>query len=75
MSAILRSIVKKADEKTEPSSGNSCKADANGHAILGITPPPPEHERVFLLGWIVSLVLVIVISVGLVLFLIPRIMG
>ena len=36
---------------------------------------PPEHERVFLLGWIVSLVLVIVISVGLVLFLVPRIMG
>jgi hypothetical protein len=46
-----------------------------GHAILGITPPPPEYERVFLLGWIVSLVLVIVISVGLVLFLVPRIMG
>jgi hypothetical protein len=45
-----------------------------GHAILGITPPPPEHERVFLLGRIVSLVLVIVISVGLVLILVPRVM-
>ena len=45
-----------------------------GHAIMGITPPPPEHERVFLLGWIVSLVLIIVASIGLVTFLVPRIM-
>jgi hypothetical protein len=46
-----------------------------GHAILGITPPPPEHERAFLLGWIISLVLIILFGIGLVLFLVPRIMG
>lgn len=46
-----------------------------GHTILGITPPRPEHERAFLLGWMVALLLVVLISVGLVLFLVPRIMG
>ena len=46
-----------------------------GHTILGITPPRPEHERAFLLGWIVALLLVALIAVGLVLFLVPRIMG
>jgi hypothetical protein len=46
-----------------------------GHTILGITAPRPEHERAYLLGWIVALLLVALIAVGLVLFLVPRIMG
>jgi hypothetical protein len=46
-----------------------------GHTILGITAPPPEHERTFLLGWILSLLLIIVFTVALLLFLVPRIMG
>jgi hypothetical protein len=46
-----------------------------GHTILGITPPRPEHERAFLLGWIVALLFVAMITVALVLFLVPRIMG
>ena len=46
-----------------------------GHMILGITPPRPEHERAFLLGWIAALLLVALLTVGLVLFLVPRIMG
>jgi hypothetical protein len=46
-----------------------------GHTILGITAPPPEHERAFLLGWILALLLIIAFTVGLVLFLVPRIMG
>jgi len=45
-----------------------------GHTILGITAPPPEHERAYLLGWTLSLVLVIAFSIGLVFFLVPRIM-
>ena len=46
-----------------------------GHTILGITAPPPEHERAFLLGWVLALLLIIAFTVGLVLFLVPRIMG
>jgi hypothetical protein len=46
-----------------------------GHTILGITPPRPEHERAYLLGWIAALLLVALLAVGLVLFLVPRIMG
>lgn len=46
-----------------------------GHMILGITPARPEQERAFLLGWIVALVVVVLISVALMLFLVPRIMG
>jgi hypothetical protein len=45
-----------------------------GHTILGITAPPPEHERAYLLGWILSLILVFAFSIGLVLFLVPRVM-
>ena len=45
-----------------------------GHTILGITAPPPEHERAYLLGWILSLVFIIAFSIGLVFFLVPRIM-
>jgi hypothetical protein len=45
-----------------------------GHTILGITAPPPEHERAYLLGWTLSLLVVMVLSVGLVWFLVPRIM-
>lgn len=45
-----------------------------GHTILGITAPPPEHERAYLLGWILSLLLIIAFTVGVVLFLVPRIM-
>lgn len=46
-----------------------------GHTILGITPPRPEHERAFLLAWIAALFFVALISVALVLFLVPRVMG
>jgi hypothetical protein len=46
-----------------------------GHIIMGITPPRPEHERAFLLGWIVALLLVALASIALILFLVPRIMG
>jgi hypothetical protein len=45
-----------------------------GHTILGITAPPPEHERAYLLGWILSLILVFAFGIGLVLFLVPRVM-
>jgi hypothetical protein len=45
-----------------------------GHTILGITAPPPEHERAYLLGWMLSLIFVIAFSIGLVFFLVPRIM-
>jgi hypothetical protein len=41
-----------------------------GHTILGITAPPPEHERAYLLGWILSLVFIIAFSIGLVFFLV-----
>lgn len=43
------------------------------HAILGITPAKPEHERAFLLGCIVSLLLIIAMAIGLMLLLMPRI--
>jgi hypothetical protein len=46
-----------------------------GHTILGITAPPPEHERAYLLGWILSLLLIVAFTVALVFFLVPRIMG
>lgn len=46
-----------------------------GHTILGITAPPPEHERAYLLGWILSLLLIVAFTIALVLFLVPRIMG
>jgi len=45
-----------------------------GHTILGITAPPPEHERAYLLAWTLSLLAIIFLAVGLVLFLVPRIM-
>lgn len=45
-----------------------------GHAILGITPAKPEHERAFLLAWIVSLLLIVAMAIGLMLLLVPRIM-
>jgi hypothetical protein len=44
------------------------------HAILGITPAKPEHERAFLLGWILSLLLITAVGIGLLLLLMPRIM-
>ena len=44
------------------------------HAILGITPAKPEDERAFLLGWIVSLVLIIALTTAVLFFLVPRIM-
>jgi hypothetical protein len=45
-----------------------------GHTILGITAPPPEHERAYLLGWMVSLLFLFAFGIGLLLFLVPRIM-
>jgi hypothetical protein len=45
-----------------------------GHAILGITPAKPEHERAYLLGWILSLLLIVALAIGFVLLLVPRIM-
>ena len=45
-----------------------------GHTILGITAPPPEHERAYLLGWILSLTFIVALTVGMVFFLVPRVM-
>lgn len=45
-----------------------------GHTILGITPAEPEHERAYLLGWILSLLLIVALAIGFVLLLVPRIM-
>ena len=45
-----------------------------GHTILGITPAKPEHERAYLLGWILSLLLITAFAIGLLLLLMPRIM-
>jgi hypothetical protein len=45
-----------------------------GHTILGITAPPPEHERAYLVGWILSLIFIIAFSIGMVFFLVPRVM-
>jgi hypothetical protein len=58
----------------ELESGVFAKPNANGHAILGITPAKPEHERAFLLGWILSLLLITAVGIGFVLLLMPRIM-
>jgi hypothetical protein len=44
------------------------------HTVLGITPARPEHERAYLLAWTVALVLVVLIMVGVVLLIVPRIM-
>jgi hypothetical protein len=44
------------------------------HTVLGITPPKPEHERRYLLFWTVSLIMVILIGIGAILLLVPRIM-
>jgi hypothetical protein len=44
------------------------------HAILGITPAKPEHERRFLLLWAVALILIFLFGLALVLLLVPRIM-
>ena len=46
-----------------------------GHTILGITPPRPEHERAFLLMWFAALFFVALISIALLLFLVPHVMG
>ena len=45
-----------------------------GHTILGITAPPSEHARAYLLGWILSLIFIVAFSIGLVFFLVPRVM-
>ncbi len=45
-----------------------------GHTILGITASPPEHERAYLLGWTLSLLLIIGLTVGLLFLLVPKIM-
>jgi hypothetical protein len=45
-----------------------------GHAILGITPARPEDERAYLLGWTLSLLLIVGLTVGLLLLLVPKIM-
>ncbi|HEY2913907.1 MAG TPA: hypothetical protein VGK21_11150 [Candidatus Angelobacter sp.] len=44
------------------------------HTILGITPAKPEHEHAFLLGWILSLLLITAVGIGLLLLLMPHIM-
>jgi hypothetical protein len=44
------------------------------HAIIGITPAEPEHERTYLLLWAVAFVLILILVVACVLFLLPRIM-
>ncbi|HEX4603447.1 MAG TPA: hypothetical protein VH724_05585 [Candidatus Angelobacter sp.] len=44
------------------------------HMVLGITPAPPEHERRYLLLWTVALMVVILIGIGTIVLLAPRIM-
>lgn len=43
------------------------------HYAIGITTPRPEDERKFLLLWIAILVVLVAGGVGLVAFIIPRI--
>ncbi|MGC2743463.1 MAG: hypothetical protein WA672_09760 [Candidatus Angelobacter sp.] len=45
-----------------------------GHAILGITPAKPEHERAYLLGWVLSLLMIIAVPIGFLLLLVPHVM-
>jgi len=44
------------------------------HTILGITPAKPEHERRYLLLWIVALIMVLLTGIACILLLVPRIM-
>lgn len=44
------------------------------HAVMGITPAKPEDERKFLLLWIGALAMIVLIAIGFVLLLVPRIM-
>ena len=60
--------------KPELESGIFANLMRIGHAILGITPANPEHERAFLLGRILSLLFVAAFSIGPFVFLLPRIM-
>ena len=43
------------------------------HAVVGITPAEPEHERAYLLLWIGALALIIVVVVVFVLVVTPHI--
>jgi hypothetical protein len=45
------------------------------HYVVGITTPKPEDERKILLLWIAILVTLVATGVGLVVFIIPRIVG
>lgn len=44
------------------------------HYVIGITTPKPEHERKILALWIGIFIALLALGVGLVLFLIPRVM-
>ena len=44
------------------------------HTVLGITPPKPEHELRYLLLWSLALIAVILIALGSIALLVPRIM-
>jgi hypothetical protein len=44
------------------------------HYVIGITTPKPEHERKILLLWIGIFIALLTLGVGLVLFLLPRLM-
>jgi hypothetical protein len=44
------------------------------HMVLGITPAEPKQERVYLLLWTGSFVLILVIVIASVVFLLPRVM-
>jgi len=44
------------------------------HMILGITPAEPEHERMYLLMWVVALVAIVAGAILLAMFLMPRVM-
>lgn len=43
------------------------------HAVLGITPAKPEHERRYLLLWAVALVMILLIMVAFALLIVPRV--
>jgi hypothetical protein len=73
-SAILNKLSQSAEWKPELEVEFLLNLMRIGHAILGITPAKPEQERAFLLGWILSLLLITAIAIGLLLLLMPRIM-
>jgi hypothetical protein len=45
------------------------------HHMMGITAPPPEHERKILLVWIVTFLLFLMVGVVFAVFIVPRLLS